>query len=240
MILNSYGGPAFFTGQDGQDMNGKFNNMRGMAAGITRVDVDEHGNWSVRWTKDTKSKGVSVLSTNNGLVYHYVQDDQRAMTDEEYVWYLMGRSWVTGEEKFKVRAGSGGAFNDNWNSGALGSCGTFYQCVSGGIVAFKDGDAFWIRFCAEYGDGSGDGGFALNVLTRSNTINHTPVSYHPNLSPSPIKKGKKKKKKYPDFVTSCERAYVKNSTFSIFQNNVLIHGLDFQYICAKRFAFQES
>ncbi|KAK1467208.1 hypothetical protein CMEL01_11201 [Colletotrichum melonis] len=139
IILNSYGGPAFFTGQDGQDMNGKFNNMRGMAGGITRVDVDEHGNCSVRWTKDTKSKGVSVLSTNNGLVYHYVQDDQRAMTDEEYVWYLMGRSWVTGEEKFKVRAGSGGAFNDNWNSGALGPCGTFYQSVSGGIVAFKDG-----------------------------------------------------------------------------------------------------
>ncbi|KAF9870573.1 hypothetical protein CkaCkLH20_11879 [Colletotrichum karsti] len=115
MILNSYGGPTFFTSQNGQELNGKFNDMSGMAGGITRVDVDEHGNCSVRWSKDTKSKGVSVLSTNNGLVYHYVQDDQRAMMDDEYVWYLMGRSWATGEERFKVRAGSGGAFNDNWN-----------------------------------------------------------------------------------------------------------------------------
>ncbi|KAK2591997.1 hypothetical protein QQS21_010300 [Conoideocrella luteorostrata] len=138
MILNSYGGPALFTGQDGQTLDGKYNDMSGMAGGITRVDVDQHGKCSVRWSKDTKSKAVSVLSTRNGLVYHYVQDIQRAATKDEYVWYLMGRDWVTGEEKFQVRTGSGGAFNDNWTGGALWPDGTFYQSVSNGIVAFRD------------------------------------------------------------------------------------------------------
>ncbi|KAK2608913.1 hypothetical protein QQS21_002489 [Conoideocrella luteorostrata] len=137
MILNSYGGPPLYSGENGQDINGKLNDMSGMAGGVARVDVDQHGNCSVRWSDELHSKAVSVLSTKSGLVYQYTQDIQRAAKGE-YVWYLAGRDWVTGEIIFQVRTGAGGAFNDNWTGGALGPDGTFYQSISGGVVAIKD------------------------------------------------------------------------------------------------------
>ncbi|KAF4772771.1 Fumitremorgin C monooxygenase-like protein [Colletotrichum scovillei] len=137
MIQNAYGAPPLYTGQNGQKLNGKVNDMSNMEGGVTRVDVDKYGNCSVRWTNDLRIKAVSVLSTKNGLVYSYIQDGERAAKGE-YVWYMAGIDWLTGETVFQVRTGTGGAFNDNWTGGALGPDGTFYQTVSSGIVAIKD------------------------------------------------------------------------------------------------------
>ncbi|KAF4964449.1 hypothetical protein FSARC_7635 [Fusarium sarcochroum] len=138
MIQNAYGAPPLYTGERGQKLDGKVNDMTIMEGGISRVDVDKHGNCSVRWSNDLRVKAVSVLSTRNGLVYSYIQDTQRA-ANGEYVWYVAGVDWLTGKTVFQVRTGTGGAFNDNWTGGALGPDGTFYQTVSSGIVAVKDG-----------------------------------------------------------------------------------------------------
>ncbi|WP_330256939.1 hypothetical protein OG874_21675 [Nocardia sp. NBC_00565] len=44
----------------------------------------------------------------------------------------------TGKVAWKIRAGSGGSYNDTFRAGSLGPNGTFYQNVTFGITALAD------------------------------------------------------------------------------------------------------
>ena len=138
MVQNDFSSPVLYGVGAKGDVNGNWNDMSIMTGGMVRVDVDSQGNCSVRWESDLAVKAVSILSTKTGLLYNYVQDTERSPKGE-YVWYVAGVDWYTGETVFKIRTGAGGSYNDNWGMGTVGPDGTFYQAVLGGVVAVKDG-----------------------------------------------------------------------------------------------------
>lgn len=138
MVQNDYNSPVLYGVGATGDVNGDWNNMSIMAGGMVRVDIDAQGQCSVRWESDLAVKAVSILSTKTGLVYNYVQDIQRSQ-EGEYIWYVAGVDWETGETLFKIRTGSGGIFNDNWGMGTVSPDGSFFQAVLGGVVVVKDG-----------------------------------------------------------------------------------------------------
>lgn len=138
LIQNDLDAPPLYMGGATSDINGEWNDMSVMPGGMVRVDVDAQGNCSTRWTSDLAVKAVSILSTKTGLLYNYVEDTERS-PHGEYIWYVAGVDWDTGETVFKVRTGTGGTYNDNWSQGTVGPDGTFYQSVLAGVVAVKDG-----------------------------------------------------------------------------------------------------
>lgn len=137
MIQNDYNSPVLYGVSATGDVNGNWNNMSIMAGGMTRVDIDSRGKCSVRWESDLAVKAVSILSTKTALIYNYVQDTERSSTGE-YVWYVAGVDWSTGQTIFKIRTGEGGTFNDNWGMGTVGPDGSFFQAVVGGVVVVRD------------------------------------------------------------------------------------------------------
>jgi hypothetical protein len=140
VIQNNYNIPPVYIQKPGVpfDVNGDWNDMSKMAGGMTRIDVNDDGTCSTRWTNpDLAIKGVSILSTKTGLIYVYVQDTERSPMGE-YIWYVAAVDWNTGEIAFKIRTGTGGIFNDNYLQASVGPDGTFYQTVLGGIVGVRD------------------------------------------------------------------------------------------------------
>ncbi|KAF2760922.1 hypothetical protein EJ05DRAFT_483351 [Pseudovirgaria hyperparasitica] len=141
IIQNNYGIPPVYQPEPDVpvDVNGKWNDMSGMAGGMTRIDINPNGTCSMRWTNtELAIKGVSIMSTRSGLIYGYVQDTERSPRGE-YVWYVAAVDWDTGRTVYKVRTGAGGTYNDNYLQASVGPDGTFYQTVFGGIVGVRDG-----------------------------------------------------------------------------------------------------
>jgi hypothetical protein len=124
------------------NINGAFNNMTALFPGLTRVDVvpQENGGakCSVKWDAPVRSYSVPVMSLQFGLLYVWTQGASLALNGE-YMWYAVALDFATGNEAWRVRAGSGGTFNDNYLPGTLGPDGSFIQGVSGGLVVVKDG-----------------------------------------------------------------------------------------------------
>ena len=54
-------------------------------------------------------------------------------------WFWAAISARTGRTVFKVYAGNGLAFNNNYAGLALGPTGTAYLGVTGGLIALRDG-----------------------------------------------------------------------------------------------------
>ena len=79
---------------------------------------------------------VPKLSTKTGLIYTYTREPAPAL-DQPYFWTAIDAR--TGKTAWKVYAGSGLGFNNNYAGLALGRDGTAYLGVSGGIVALRDG-----------------------------------------------------------------------------------------------------
>jgi hypothetical protein len=107
--------------------------------GFARVDVNKNGKGCRRvWTNTTERAPtvVSKLSTKTGLIYTYTRDEA-PMGEQPYFWTAI--SAKTGRTAFKVYAGSGLGFNNNYAGLALGPDGTAYLGVTGGIVALRDG-----------------------------------------------------------------------------------------------------
>jgi outer membrane protein assembly factor BamB len=105
--------------------------------GFARVDVRRHGCRTV-WTNraERAPSVVSKLSTRTGLIYTYTRDPAPAI-DQPYFWTAIDAR--TGTTVWKVYAGSGLGFNNNYAGLALGPDGTAYLGVFGGLVALRDG-----------------------------------------------------------------------------------------------------
>ncbi|KAK7408270.1 hypothetical protein QQX98_009583 [Neonectria punicea] len=137
VINNNFNAPEMQSLGDMADINGDFNNMAPLACRITRVDISEDGDCKVRWTLPVRSTSVLSLSTANGLVYSYTQDEELA-ADGEYVWYFTAIDFRTGELAWRVRAGAGGNYNNNVAPTQMSPNGGIYQVVLGGVTWLRD------------------------------------------------------------------------------------------------------
>jgi hypothetical protein len=107
--------------------------------GFARVDVRRGGKgcrtvWANR--VERAPSVVPKLSTRTGLLYTYTRDPSTSL-DQPYFWTAIDAR--TGRTAWKVYAGSGLGFNNNYAGIALGNGGSAYLGVLGGIVALRDG-----------------------------------------------------------------------------------------------------
>jgi hypothetical protein len=108
--------------------------------GLARVDVNPGGRGCRKvWTNTTERVPtvVSKLSTATGLIYTYTRDPDPLPLRQPYFWAAI--SARTGKTVFKVYAGGGLGFNNNYAGLALGPDGTAYLGVTGGLIALRDG-----------------------------------------------------------------------------------------------------
>lgn len=139
-VLNDHNAPPFYPGKNApqNEINGTWNNVTNMASGGIRVDVPFEGNaCTVKWEKDIRMPSVPTLSTKTGLLYGYEQDVELSY-EGEWVWYVTARDWQTGELMWRVRTGTGGTFNDNFEGNAIFPDGRLVQAVVGGLVFITD------------------------------------------------------------------------------------------------------
>ncbi|GAC1325085.1 MAG: hypothetical protein NVSMB25_23190 [Thermoleophilaceae bacterium] len=104
--------------------------------GIERVDINpDGGGCSKVWHSDEIAPSVvPKLSLANGLVYTYTKPSG----EHSDPWYLTAIDFRTGATVFKRRAGNGIGFNNNYAPVTIGSDGTAYVGVLGGLVALRD------------------------------------------------------------------------------------------------------
>jgi len=112
-------------------------NGRTTAPGVERVDFDVarrecRGVWR---SQERSPTVVPKLSLANGLVYVYTKEPQ---DDGDDVWYLTAIDFHTGRTVFKVLAGEGLGYNNNYAPVTLGPDGTAYVGVLGGLVRLAD------------------------------------------------------------------------------------------------------
>ena len=111
--------------------------------GFARVDVNRNGRGCRKVWTNTTERAPSVvpkLSTRTGLIYTYTRDpapDPLGLGRQP--WYWTAISARTGATAFKVYAGSGLGFNNNYAGLAIGPSGTAYLGVTGGLIALRDG-----------------------------------------------------------------------------------------------------
>ena len=108
--------------------------------GFARVDVNRGGRGCRKVWTNTTERAPSVvpkLSTRTGLIYTYTRDPDPLPLRQPYFWTAI--SARTGQTAFKVYAGNGLGFNNNYAGMALGPTGTAYLGVTGGLIALRDG-----------------------------------------------------------------------------------------------------
>jgi hypothetical protein len=108
--------------------------------GFARVDVRRDGRGCRKvWTNavERAPSVVPKLSTKTGLIYTYTRDPSSLRGTQPYFWTAI--SARTGRTVFKVYAGNGLAFNNNYAGLAIGPTGTAYLGVTGGLIALRDG-----------------------------------------------------------------------------------------------------
>ncbi|KAF3805775.1 hypothetical protein GCG54_00005139 [Colletotrichum gloeosporioides] len=137
LVNNNHGAPELQDLGATGDVNGAFNDFAPLAPGITRVDVTADGSCAVRWALDVRSTSVLSLSTANGLVYSYTQDEELA-GQGLYVWYFTAIDFRTGEVVWRIRAGAGGRYNNNVAPTQMSPNGAIYQVVAGGVTWLRD------------------------------------------------------------------------------------------------------
>jgi hypothetical protein len=107
--------------------------------GFARVDVRRGGRGCrLVWTnREVRAPSVvPKLSTRTGLIYTYTREPSTPL-DQPYFWTAIDAH--TGKVAWKVYAGSGLGFNNNYAGLALGPDGTAYLGVFGGMIALRDG-----------------------------------------------------------------------------------------------------
>ena len=107
--------------------------------GFARVDVRRGGRGCRKVWETAVERGSSVvpkLSTRTGLIYTYTRDPSTIPASQPYYWTAI--SARTGATAFKMYAGNGLPFNNNYAGIAIGPNGTAYLGVTGGIVALRD------------------------------------------------------------------------------------------------------
>jgi hypothetical protein len=106
--------------------------------GFARVDIRRHGRGCrLVWTNSSVSAPTVVpkLSLATGLIYAYTKP-AGDLTDP---WYWTAIDYRTGAVVWKVLAGAGPAYNNNYAGLALGPDGTAYLGVIPGMIALRDG-----------------------------------------------------------------------------------------------------
>ncbi|MFJ9417206.1 hypothetical protein ACIRPT_23880 [Streptomyces sp. NPDC101227] len=126
-VQNSYGYRSIRTTRGGKNIT----------AGITKVEVNRAGDGcKVAWrSKEQSPTVVTKLSRSNGLLYAYAKPSNSKGAD---AWYLAAIDWRTGATRFRVRTGTGEAYNNNWSPITLGPDGSAYVSTFGGIVRVHD------------------------------------------------------------------------------------------------------
>ncbi len=110
------------------------------APGFARVDVRRGGHGCRKVWETKVERGSSVvpkLSTKTGLIYTYTRDESSVPGSQPYYWTAI--SAMTGQTVFKVYAGNGLAYNNNYAGLALGPDATAYLATTGGMLALRDG-----------------------------------------------------------------------------------------------------
>ncbi len=110
------------------------------APGFARVDVKRRGRGCRKVWTNTTERGSSVvpkLSTKTGLIYTYTRDTSSIPASQPYYWTAI--SATTGATVFKVYAGNGLAYNNNYAGLGIGPDGTAYLATTGGMLALHDG-----------------------------------------------------------------------------------------------------
>jgi hypothetical protein len=110
------------------------------APGFARVDVRRGGRGCRKVWETKVERGSSVvpkLSTKTGLIYTYTRDPSAVPGSQPYYWTAL--SAITGATAWKVYAGNGLPFNNNYAGLALGPDGTAYLATTGGMLALRDG-----------------------------------------------------------------------------------------------------
>jgi hypothetical protein len=102
--------------------------------GFARVDITKRGCRKVWETHTERAPSVvPKLSTATGLIYTYTRDPDPLPIGQPYFWTAIDAH--TGATAFKVYAGSGLGFNNNYAGIAIGPDGTAYLGVTGGLIA---------------------------------------------------------------------------------------------------------
>jgi len=110
------------------------------APGFARVDVRRGGSGCRKVWETKVERGSSVvpkLSTKTGLIYTYTRDESSVPASQPYYWTAI--SATTGQTVFKVYAGNGLAYNNNYAGLALGPDATAYLATTGGMLSLRDG-----------------------------------------------------------------------------------------------------
>jgi hypothetical protein len=105
------------------------------AAGFARVDLNANGRGChLVWTNTTEHAPtvVSKLSLASGLIYTYTKDP--GSSDP---WYWTAIDFRTGRTVYRILAGSGLGYNNNYAGIALGPDGTEYLGTLGGLIALR-------------------------------------------------------------------------------------------------------
>jgi hypothetical protein len=106
-------------------------------AGFARVEVDRDGlGCRLVWTNTTERAPtvVSKVSLATGLIYTYTIEP--GLSDP---WYWTALSFRTGRVVWRVYAGAGLGYNNNYAGISISPSGTEYLGVLGGLIAMRDG-----------------------------------------------------------------------------------------------------
>jgi hypothetical protein len=107
------------------------------APGFARVDINANGTGCRKvWTNPTVQvpSVVSKLSLATGLIYTYTTNDSPSAP-----WYWTALDFRTGRVVYRVLAGNGPGFNNNYAGIAVSPAGTEYVGTLGGIALLRDG-----------------------------------------------------------------------------------------------------
>ena len=128
--------------------------FRGMAGGMTRVDIraDASGCDVVWENPGIRTTSVPKLSTVTGLIYllgQRVDEVTEAETPPIDAYYMQAVSFGTGEIAFEVLTGTGPYAAGGGLTTTIGPKGAFYQATAGGLHKVQDqaeGSLYWVRY----------------------------------------------------------------------------------------------
>ena len=107
--------------------------------GFARVDVNTGGSGCTNvWTNTTEAAPsvVPKLSARTGLIYAYTRPVDPSGA-QGYYWSAI--DFRSGQTTWNQFAGAGFLYNNNYAGLALGSDGTAYLGVIGGMIKLQDG-----------------------------------------------------------------------------------------------------
>lgn len=144
VVTNSFHQPTMLNLRDGlpADINdAAWNDLTVMPGEFLSVAVVPDGNATrceaVWEEKKFYQTSIPILSTAAGLLYTYALDGELAKKGS-WVWYWVALDARTGIERWRVRAGAGGTYNNNGMLPYLGPDGALWIATVAGTVKLQD------------------------------------------------------------------------------------------------------